>query len=130
MASPSILVANDDEVYLEMIQDLLTEAGYRRVLWHAGAGAFQRIRDEQPALLLLDINLSNPGHGWQTLNAVKLHPKTTHIPVILCSTDRHLFVAKVEMLRSMQCEFLEKPFDIETLLDKIASVIGPPASTS
>src|SRR5689334_5089441 len=87
MASQTILVANDDQTYVSTVQELLASVGYPHVMAHAGGGAFQRIRDEQPDLVVLDINLVNPGRGWQILDLLKLHPKTTHIPVILCATD-------------------------------------------
>jgi CheY-like chemotaxis protein len=112
------------------VQDLLTDAGYPKVTWHVGAGAFHRIRDEQPNLVLLDINLMNPGRGWSTLDAVRLHPKTRHIPVILCSTDMRLIQEKADLLREMNCQSLEKPFDIETLLEAVATAIGPPPTTA
>jgi CheY-like chemotaxis protein len=128
LAHPSIFVANDDPDYVELIKELLTDAGYPNVAWHIGPSAFHRIRDEQPSLVLLDINLTNPGRGWSTLDAVLLHPKTRHIPVILCSTDMRLIEQKAEMLRQLNCQSLEKPFDIETLLDKVAAAIGPPPS--
>jgi CheY-like chemotaxis protein len=97
-----------------------------KTVWHVGQGAFHRIRDEQPDLVILDINLIHPGRGWSTLDATKLHPKTRHIPVIVCSTDMRMINEKVEMLRDLNCQVLEKPFEIETLLDMVAAAIGPP----
>jgi len=96
------------------------------VVWHVGASAFHRIRDERPQLVLLDINLINPGRGWNTLDALPLHPKTRHIPVILCATDMRLIEAKADLLCELNCQFLEKPFEIETLQERVTAAIGPP----
>jgi len=74
------------------------------VVWHVGASAFHRIRDERPQLVLLDINLINPGRGWNTLDALPLHPKTRHIPVILCATDMRLIEAKADLLCELNCQ--------------------------
>ena len=128
MASPSVFVANDDPAFVELIAELLLDAGYPKTVWHIGQGAFHRIRDEQPTLVLLDINLANPGRGWNTLDALRLHPKTRHIPVILCSTDMRLLNEKADLLRELHCQTLEKPFDLETLLDQVAAAIGSPPS--
>jgi hypothetical protein len=68
----------------------------------------------------------NPGRGWSTLDALRLHPKTRDISVILRSTDMRLINEKADLLRELNCQTLEKPFDIETLLDKVAAAIGPP----
>jgi CheY-like chemotaxis protein len=126
MAQPFIFVANDDQAFVELIAELLTDAGYPNVTWHIGGGAFHRVRDEQPNLVLLDVNLLNPGRGWSTLDALRLHPKTRRIPVIVCSTDMRMINEKVDMLRDLHCQVLEKPFHIETLLDKVEAAIGPP----
>jgi len=122
----TIFVCDDDPTYVEMIAEVLTDAGYPRVIWHVGAAAFQRIRDAQPTLILLDINLGNPARGWSTLDALCLHPKTRHIPVIICSTDMRMVREKEAMLRELNCQILEKPFEFETLMDRVVAAIGPP----
>jgi CheY-like chemotaxis protein len=99
MTNQFIFVANDDQAYVDLISELLAEAGYPKTVWHVGQGAFHRIRDEQPDLVLLDINLINPGRGWSTLDALRLHPKTRDIPVILCSTGMRLITTLVATAR-------------------------------
>jgi DNA-binding response OmpR family regulator len=126
MTNQSVFITDDDQTFVEMIQDILKDVGYRHVTWHVGAGAFHRIREIQPGLVLLDINLGNPTRGWSTLDALALHPNTHHIPVIICSTDMHMINEKADMLRELGCQTLEKPFDLETLLDRVALAIGPP----
>src|SRR5436853_7942044 len=104
MTRSTIFVCDDDPTYVEMIADVLTDAGCPRVIWHVGAAAFQRIRDAQPTLILLDINLGNPARGWSTLDALCLHSKTRHIPVILCSTDMRMVREKEAMLHDLNCQ--------------------------
>jgi CheY-like chemotaxis protein len=93
--------SNDETTYVELIAEILADAGYSKVVWHVGGGAFHRIRDEQPDLVLLDINISNPARGWSTLDSTKLHPKTHHIQVIVCSTDMRMINEKAELLREL-----------------------------
>jgi hypothetical protein len=40
-----------------------------------------------------------------------------------------LLNAKAELLRELNCQTLEKPFELEILLDKVAAAIGPPPTT-
>jgi CheY-like chemotaxis protein len=126
MANQTIFVTNDDEMYVEMVRDVLADAGYRNVMSYVGKNVYHRIRDAQPDLILLDISMTNAGHGWTNLDMLRLGPKTRHIPIILCSTDPHLPEQKAVMLDELQVGFLEKPFDLETLLEKVAVVIGSP----
>jgi CheY-like chemotaxis protein len=127
MTSPSIFVTDDEPAYVAHIKELLTSVGYTRVVCHVGASAFHRIRDEQPDLVLLAINLSNPARGWSTLDALRFHPQTRHIAVILCSTDMRLLEEKAAVLREMHYQTLEKPCDRETLRDLVAAAIGQPS---
>ena len=86
MTNQSVFITNVDQTYVELIQEILTDAGYRHVICHVGPDAFHRICNAQPDLVLLDSNLINPGRSWSTLDALRLHPKTRHIPVIICTT--------------------------------------------
>jgi len=129
MTNQSVFVTDDDQTYVETIQEILIGAGYQQVTWHVGNGAFHKIRRTQPKLVLLDISFTDPGRSWITLETLRLHPATRHIPIILYSTDMKLLNEKADLLRELGCQTLEKPFELETLLDKITAVIGPPAPT-
>jgi CheY-like chemotaxis protein len=118
-------VTDDEPAGVAHVKELLTSAGYARVVGQVGASAFHRIRDEQPDLVLLDINLRNPARGWSTLDALRFHPQTRHIAVILCSTDLRLLEEKADVLREMHCQTLEKPCDRATLRDLAAAAIVP-----
>jgi DNA-binding response OmpR family regulator len=126
MTPASIFVTDDEPAYVMHVKEPLTDAGYTRVVCHVGASVFHHIRDEQPDLVLLASNLSNPARGWSTLDALRFHPQTRHIAVILCSTDRRLLEEKADVLREMQYQTLEKPYASETLRDLVAAAIGPP----
>jgi two-component system, sensor histidine kinase ChiS len=124
VSSRRIVVANDDPVYLDLIKELLIEEGYSDVICFAGPGAFDVIRQELPALVLLDINITNPGVGWRTLDMLRLHRATRNIPVIVCSTDGRMLQEKAEWLVGLRCDTLEKPFDLDALLGKVVSILG------
>ena len=126
MVEQTIVVANDDPMYLEMIKALLTEGGYRSVHCIVGAATHEAIGQLSPALILLDINLEHPGTGWRLFDMLRLHPATARIPIIICSTDPWLLREKEGLLRALHCDTLEKPFELEMLLAKISAAVGPP----
>ena len=126
MSDQTIVLTNDDPTYLEMIKDLLTTEGYQSVHCIVGSGTHDAIRQLEPDLILLDINLEQPGLGWHLLEMLQLHPATAPIPIIICSTDPWLLREKEAMLRTLHCDTLEKPFDLEMLLAKISAAVGPP----
>ena len=128
MANQSIFIANDDQTYLDLVKEVLNDAGYTNVTMHIGTSVFHKIRDIQPDLILLDIHIANPARGWTNLDMLTLHPKTRHIPIIICSTDMRLINEKADLLHHLECQTLEKPFDLEMLIEKVASAIGPPST--
>lgn len=127
MAFPSIVVTSDNFDYLDLIKERLIDAGYPQVRCGLQQSAvFDLVLREQPDLVLLDISIGHPGGGWRTLDLLRLHPDTTHIPVLVCATDPRILEAKAAWLADMRCVTLEKPFDLETLLTKMQVFVGPP----
>jgi DNA-binding response OmpR family regulator len=126
MQSQKIIITDDSLPYLQMIRDVLVDAGYQDVTCHTGLGAFERICDALPDLAMIDLNFANAEVGWRLLDMLRIHRKTQLIPIIICSTDPSLPLAKAALLKSLNCSFLEKPFGYEMLMDSIAAVIGPP----
>ncbi len=126
MTSLHIAVANDDTVFLQLMQDLLSDEGYETTIMKISSEVFEKIKELQPNLVILDIWMQRADSGWEVLNLIRLDPATAEIPVIVCSTDVRDLEAKEVLLRSLNCDILPKPFNLELLLDKVNEAIGPP----
>ena len=126
MARQHIAVVNDDTVFLQLMEDLLSGEGYETTIMKVSTEAFERIRELQPSLIVLDIWMQKADTGWEVLNLVRLDPATVNIPVIVASTDIRDLEAKETLLRSLNCDILPKPFNLQILLDKVNEAIGPP----
>ncbi|HEX5501418.1 MAG TPA: response regulator [Thermomicrobiales bacterium] len=124
MAEPLIAVMNDDTAFLALMHELLTGEGYRCLICHEGDRVYPLIKERRPDLVLLDVRMGNPEAGWTVLELLRLAPATTRIPVIVCSADTPFLRAKEGALRALRCDILEKPFDLEMLLAKLAAVLG------
>ena len=119
-----IAIINDDTAFLQLMSSLLSEEGYETLVWRESENAHEVIVREQPALVILDIRLEHPEAGWQLLDLIRLDPKTAAVPVIVCSADSIFLREKAELLRQKRCEVLEKPFDLDDLLDKVQTMLG------
>ena len=126
MARKHIAVVNDDTVFLQLMDDLLSEEGYETTILKVSTDAFEQIKELQPTLVVLDIWIQKVDNGWELLNLIRLDPATTKIPVIVSSTDIRDLQAKEPLLRSLNCDILPKPFNLQLLLDKVNEAIGPP----
>ena len=127
MPQKHVAVVNDDTTFLELMEALLSDEGYRTTLMKVSGEAFKRVKTSQPDLVIIDIWMQRADNGWEVLNLIRLDPTTAQIPVIVSSTDFRDLEAKAELLRSLNCEVLPKPFNLQSLLDKVNEAIGPPA---
>ena len=123
MAEQTIAVVNNDTDFLGLMNDLLTMEGYQTVICREGDRAYASIKELQPDLVILDVRLDHAEQGWTILELLRLDPTTTRIPVIVCSADAQFLREKATGLRDMRCDTLEKPFDLDMLLEKVVRAL-------
>ncbi len=113
---PNVLLIEDDADLCRVVAALLSDAGFGiRVVYTAVAGLAEA-REDQPDLILLDINLPDPdGDGLNLLARLQGAPQTAAIPVVVMSgrTDR---ATQTAARTAGALAFLPKPFDAEALL--------------
>ena len=124
MAAPLIAVVNDDTAFLDLMTELLGEEGYETVICKESRDVHKLVRTKQPALVILDVRMEHPETGWSILEMLQLDRATTRIPVIVCSADAQFLRAKEEHLRERGYDTLEKPFNLEDLLQKVEAALG------
>lgn len=117
--SPLIAVANDDTDFLALMGDLLTDEGYQVSIHRVARDAYEQLKEARPDLIILDIHMETPEAGWTLLELLTLDPDLATIPVLVCSADVVALRAKMENLRAHGCDALEKPFDLDDLLEKV-----------
>ena len=78
---PTILVVDDDETNLTLARALLEADGFAVVTAMDAMSTFDVLKDVDPALILMDIQL--PGmDGWELTRRLKRNIATSHIPII------------------------------------------------
>ena len=82
-----IAVMNDDAVYLDLMNDLLTDEGYRVTLIRESRKAYEIIKAEPPDLVILDIRMGNELTGFELIGLLLLDPVTRQVPLIVASAD-------------------------------------------
>ena len=114
-----ILVLDDDPDILEFLQAVLEEAGFLVVTADKGERLEKLNKRPLPELILLDM-LHSGKDGGEIIRRVKSQQKTKHIPVIMVSGYPK---AEQTALAAGADDFVEKPFDIQLLLQKIARYV-------
>jgi DNA-binding response OmpR family regulator len=118
-----IIVIEDDPTLLSLLRDALTDEGYAVLLWAQAVGAYEFIRDRQPALVILDLRLERPESGWELLTLLRMSPHTAALPILVCSADSATLQARADELQALQVAVLAKPFTIDALLTVIQRLI-------
>ena len=125
-----IVVVEDDTAFQDLLDTVLTAEGYTVLRWTQGAGADAFIRDIQPDLVILDLWLEHPQAGSMVLGLLMVDPATRYIPVIICSAYRQLLGDQEAQLRTHGYLILDKPYQIETLVEQVRALLArPPAHT-
>jgi len=127
MKRPLIAVVNQDTLFLQLMEELLSEEGYHTYIEKEGDRAYASIKEHQPNLVVLDIRLNDPEAGFKVIDLMRIDPETAHIPLIVCSTATNVIRDNEARMREKQCDILMKPFQIDELLTKVQAIIGPPA---
>ena len=109
-----ILVVDDDESILEVIQIVLESEGYQTQI-SLNSECFQHFTNCLPDLILLDVLLSGED-GRDICKQLKRNQTTAHIPVVMLSA--HSDANKLADASGAD-DFLEKPFDVDVLIETI-----------
>ena len=116
-----ILIVDDEPMNTKLLDSVLSLEKYETRVAHTGMEALQKVSDESPDLILLDVMM--PGmDGHEVTRILKGDPKTRDIPIILV-TSLHGKDDKTKGLEAGADEFLNKPVNATELLARISSLI-------
>jgi response regulator RpfG family c-di-GMP phosphodiesterase len=117
-----ILVIDDSNTNVVLLEALLNIRGYKIITALNAREAFSLIEKEKPNLILLDLYMPETS-GFDLLLIIKSNDVTKNIPVIVVSavTDE---VTILKTITLGATGFIEKPIDIQLLIEKIEEIIN------
>ncbi|MBE9584177.1 response regulator [Mucilaginibacter sp. JRF] len=118
-----ILAVDDNRDILEVIELILEDCGYEVETLTSGHHLFDKIREMNPDLILLDIMLGDMD-GRILCEEVKNRPETSNIPVVLISASHNMADSIAQNRKGAPNAFIAKPFDISDLVGTIQSNIA------
>ncbi|HEX73478.1 MAG TPA: response regulator [Candidatus Hydrogenedentes bacterium] len=115
-----ILVVDDDVDISELIKTKLNAEGHQAFVINTGEGAFEYAKQVKPDICVLDIML--PGvTGYQICRRFRKDPELYRMAVLILTA----LGEEPEILHGLEQgadDYLVKPFKLERLMDKIASL--------
>lgn len=125
---PHILAINDNADVLTLFDDLLSQEGYRVSTMSYMTHALGEIEALRPDLIILDYMWSGDDSGWSLLQMLNMDPKTTNIPLILCTGAVREATELGSHLEEMGIRVVLKPFGIDELVRVVKQAITVPVN--
>jgi len=121
MDKPKILVVDDEPRNLRLLEALLLPCGYEIVLVENGRAALERVADNPPDIILLDLVMPEMS-GFEVLQKLRAEKATMNIPIVIL-TSLHDSERRIEALEAGCDEIISKPFDRTELLARVKSLL-------
>ena len=114
-----ILIVEDNPSVLRATSHILEKEGYEVLTAVDGLEGLRMARDDNPALLILDVML--PGiDGFEICHSLRSESQTAHLPILMFSAKGQE-TDKATGLKVGADEYITKPVAREVLLEKVAT---------
>jgi two-component system sensor histidine kinase/response regulator len=119
-----VLIVEDEKDLVEMISQSLKKRGFSISVAHEGKEAWDRIQEERPHLILLDLML--PGiDGWEICRMIRQNPdKEIREAGVLMLSARALPEDRIRGLSLGADDYVIKPFSLSELLLRVERLLS------
>ncbi len=117
MATAKVLIVDDEKAFSEVLAERMETRGFEVDTVESGMEALDQVKKAKYDAIILDLAMPKMD-GIETLK--KLLEKDSDLQIILL-TGHATMEKGIEAIKQGATEFLEKPADIDTLVEKIES---------
>ncbi len=121
IASPLIMVVDDDRDIVDVLKRTLKGRGYSVVSAYDGREAIDAVDRTRPDLILLDLKMPEMD-GYEVIRTLKKRSTTQDIPIVVM-TAHQLDSAQIDLIE-MTAAQVAKPFEPENLAEHIADMLS------
>jgi len=112
------LIAAYDPWLLQLLRAFTEESGFRVVQVHEAQDILPTIEREEPAAILLQVDLPGRVMGRELLHMLNQNPRASHIPVLAFSWQYE----SISELPTGIAAFLQEPVTYDAFVDALAKV--------
>ena len=117
-----ILIVDDEPEVLFVLKMALEKSGYIIEEAHDGEMALEKVGEKPPDAIVLDFMMPKlDGHSVNI--KLKENPATAQIPVVIITGKGHLKELLVIREEFRVSAYLEKPFRVQTLIEKLGIIL-------
>jgi two-component system response regulator AtoC len=107
----SILIVDDEEYLCKNLEEALAEDGYKVFTAHTANDGIEKVKQEFPDLILLDLKLPDK----EGIDVLKTIDSLDYVPTTIMMTAHGNVEAAVQAIKVGAYDFLEKPFPLDKL---------------
>jgi len=115
------MIIDDEPFILMMIEDKLKRAGLRVVTHRQSVNAVERVRAEEPDLIILDWMMPEIS-GLEVLKALKADTELSRIPIIMLTAKSQEEEEKLGLSYGVE-KYITKPFSPKKLLADVLETL-------
>ena len=116
-----ILVVDDDDDFREALSEVLTGAGYPVQRAENGERALQKVSEEAPGIVLLDLKMPVLD-GWGVMERMRGDARSAAVPILILSA--YDFEWEAELLGAQG--YIPKSVGMDEILERVRKAAGPP----
>jgi len=117
-----VLVVDDNAAILEIVTELISNAGYQPLTAIGGRECLAKVQSERPDLMLLDINMPDMD-GWAVLRTLKEKGLTEGMKIMMLTATTEIG-ADIFGLQDVVYGYIRKPFTNDELSQKVRKALG------
>ncbi|MCK5032073.1 MAG: response regulator [Calditrichia bacterium] len=126
--SKKILIIDDDIDLVEALRLTLESEGFEVIDAQDGKKGLQKIKDEKPDLVLLDVMMGTQDEGFHVAYQIRNQEESADLPIIMLTavgqeTGFSFDKEKDEDYLPVD-EFIEKPVNPDTLIELVKNNLG------
>ncbi len=119
MSPERILIADRELKMVRLVREVLKSAGYIVLAAHKGEQAVQMAAQEQPDLMILEVDLAGETNGLEATRRIR---QFSDVPVLILSTRGE----SEDVLRGFSVgadDYVTKPFDPKILVARVRAIL-------
>jgi two-component system, cell cycle response regulator DivK len=118
----TVLHVEDNHDNRLLVRRLLQAFGYNVIEAENALRAREMVKNHQPDLILMDINMPDVD-GYTLTNELKAMPKLQGIPIVAITAN--VMKGDRERTLSAGCDgYIEKPIDVDRFIDQVDHFLG------
>lgn len=118
-----IVLVEDEAILIKLLEDKLVSEGYQIVTARDGAEGLEKIKEEKPDLVLLDIIMPKMG-GFEVMEELNKDEILAKTPVIIVSNSGQPFELERAKKMGVKDWLIKTEFDPKEVVEKVKNLIG------